>query len=97
MRLQFSGPSPFGSPQGPSGQFMGRPGSSGPPFVPTGVPGGPPPHFTSPGQSFPGQQYGMPPGSPFGPGPHPMAGPHMGPGHPAMMGPGGPIERIDQG
>ncbi|CAB0041725.1 unnamed protein product [Trichogramma brassicae] len=95
----YNGPSPFSSPPqgGPPGQFVSRPGSSGPPFGPPGGPGGPPPHFNPHGQPFPSPQYGMPPGSPFGPGgPHPMGGP-MGPGHPAMMGPGGPVERIDQG
>ncbi|XP_012281548.1 LIM domain-binding protein 2 isoform X1 [Orussus abietinus] len=87
------GPSPFGSPSGGPPQFVGRPSSSGPPFVPSG---GGNPHFPSPGQPFGGPQYGMPPGSPFGPGGHPMAGP-IGPGHPAMMGPGGSVDRMDQG
>lgn len=78
----FNGPGPFGSPSG--GQFVNRPNSSGPQFV--GPPNSGNPHFNSPGQPFPGHQFGLPPGSPFHGG--------MGPGH-GMMGPG--PDRIDQG
>ncbi|XP_024082222.1 LIM domain-binding protein 2 isoform X2 [Cimex lectularius] len=84
----YNGPT-FGSPSGAG--FVGRPGSSGPPF---GPPGGGNPHFASPGQPFGSHQFGLPPGSPFAHGP--MPGPM--PGHgiipPQMQ---APVDRIDQG